>query len=341
MRIPWRKISKPNTMYTPCRKISKPIIDLTRETDKIKRFELDNDIKIDSSIREIRQMVTAIDAMKKGLSSFKRYVPANLVRQLIESGEEARVGGQEKDISIMFTDIKSFTSISERTAPQEIMVQLSEYFEELTEIILNANGTIDKFIGDSIMAFWGAPLDDPKHPQRVCQAALEMHHKLDELNEKWEREGKARLQTRIGIHTGSSIVGNIGSSDRLNYTILGDSVNLASRLEGINKQYGTSIIASERLKKLCQDDYVFRPIDEVPVKGKSQTFLIYELIGKRANAAPDTIKKADAFETAWELIQNGEWDRAKECIKDYAEDADPLYYLYMEHCDKGIDADED
>src|SRR5262249_23515961 len=157
------------------------------------------------------------------------------------TNQEARISGQRRELTILFSDIKDFTSISEALRPAEIAAQLSEYLNSVTEAIVEESGTVDKYIGDAVMAFWGAPLELKNHAAAACRAALRAQKRIKELNASWAAEGRPAFCTRIGINTGEVIVGNMGSEQRLNYTVIGDPVNLASRLEGINKNYGTRI----------------------------------------------------------------------------------------------------
>ena len=241
------------------------------ETENIKEFNLDGEIKINSRIKEVINLKDAIHSMKIGLKLFQKYIPKVLVRQLIESGEDIRIGGVRKKLAIFFSDIKNFTTISEKTDPNLLMLQMGEYFEALTQIIINEKGTIDKYIGDSIMAFWGSPLPDVNPCHHAAKAALRCQKKLDMLNAQWANKGNNTFYTRIGIHTGDAIVGNVGSTERFSYTAIGDSINVASRLEEINKNYKTKIIVSDAMYEEIKDQFILRMIDCVVVKGRSQS----------------------------------------------------------------------
>jgi len=263
------------------RSISKPIKLLAAETQEIKDFRLEGRMEISSRIKEIQLMGQAIAAMKSGLQAFRRYVPAELVRQLIHTGEEARLGGQKRDLTVFFSDISGFTSIAEGLDPEELMLHLSEYFDDLTQILTREKGTVDKYIGDGIMAFWGAPVPDEEHAVHACRAALLCQERLLELNRKWAAQGKTAFVTRIGISTGETVVGNVGSSERINYTVMGDNVNLASRLEGVNKRFGTRIIVSRATYEAAAAHFWLRPLGLVAVKGKREGSTIYELMDSR------------------------------------------------------------
>jgi len=317
------------------RSISRPIIQLSEETEKIKSFQLDEKTEIRSVIREIQLMSHAISSMKTGLKAFRKYVPAELVRQLIRTGEEARLGGRKRELTILFSDIAGFTTTSENLSPENLMVHLSEYLDEVTSIVIHEKGTVDKYIGDAVMAFWGAPVADDNHALHACQAALLCQKRIDELNEKWNREGKPPLPTRIGVNTGETIVGNMGSRERMNYTVLGDSVNLASRLEGVNKYYGTRIIVSESTYEKVAESFLFRPLDIVAVKGKTQGITIYELVAKRDDdLSPQKEQLCERFTKGVEAYLNRDWDGALRIFEQILEisPSDAATTLYRERC---------
>jgi adenylate cyclase len=265
------------------RRISRPILTLSKDMQQIKDFDLEGQTDLSSPVKEIQIMANAMSSMRKGLRAFRRYVPADLVRQLIQTGQEARLGGEKRELTILFTDITGFTDVSEDMDPEELMLHYSEYLKALTDIIMAHHGTIDKYTGDGIMAFWGAPVHDPRHAFSACQGTLACCHKVLELNEKWKQEGKKPLPTRFGLHTGETIVGNMGSSERMNYSALGDSVNLASRLESANKTYGTAIMVSENTFRLVSDDFLFRPLDIIVVKGRKKGIKVYELMAEKGD----------------------------------------------------------
>jgi len=260
-------------------RISRSLNLLVKDTQRIKDFHLDNN-HIKSYISEIVFLNNSMESMKSSLRAFKKFVPTNLVRQLIRKGEGVGISGDSKNITICFTDIVNFTSISEKMEPKDLLSQLGEYFEELTNIISKEQGTIDKYIGDSIMAFWGAPITDKKHCFHACTAALKFKESLEKLNDNWKKQKKPQLITAIGIHTGNAIVGNIGSSTRLNYTVMGDNINFTSRLVSQSKIYGAKIIVSEDVVNSVKKQFIFRFIDKVEVHGKAGVYTIYELVGK-------------------------------------------------------------
>jgi len=317
--------------------VVRPLNKITKEIVKIRNFELSDTSIIHSRIKEVSYMAEALHSMKNGLRSFQKYVPSSLVRQLIESGEDARVGGTKKQICIMFSDINNFTSISEKTSPELLTRHICEYFDELSNIIISGRGTIDKYIGDAIMAFWGAPHTEEQSPLLAAKAAIECIKKLNVLNVKWALEGKPVLATRIGIHFGDAIVGNLGSSERLNYTAIGDSINIASRLENINKIYGTQIIISDTVYQAIKDQFQTRMLDRVTLKGKIEPYYIYELISDNANDLTyDLDQYKQVFENAFSAYQRQEWDTAinyfDTCLRIYPDDN--VAKLFIARCEK-------
>ncbi|MFO7894404.1 MAG: adenylate/guanylate cyclase domain-containing protein [Longimicrobiales bacterium] len=216
---------------------------------------------------------------------FSRYVSPEYVSQLADDYENVKLGGERIPVTLLFSDIRGFTSLSERLDPETVIEMLNDYLDRMAEVVFRYGGTLDKFIGDAVMAFWNAPVRMDDHPVRAVEAALDMLEELETLNQRWkDTDAPAQLAIGIGINTGEAIVGNIGSLERkLDYTAIGDTVNLASRLEGLNKEYGSSIIVSEGTKReLPEDTYELRPIDEVKVKGKDKAVQIFELQGRKA-----------------------------------------------------------
>lgn len=298
------------------RNIARPVEQLTHELNEIRDFHLGGRTEVKSYIREIRMMETAINSMKNGLSAFRRYVPADLVRDLIASGEEVEPGGKERELTILFSDIGNFTAISEEMTARELMVCLSEYFDVLTAAVAAEGGTVDKYIGDSLMAFWGAPRPDEDHARHCCRAVLRAIAALEDFNTAREADGKMGFRTRFGITTGFSIVGNVGSRDRLNYTALGDNVNLASRLEQVNKHYGTEVLISHNTYRYVRDSFVCRPVDLIAVRGRSTGVKIYELLAERTPDLPEALScRAEMFRNGFDLYLRREWERALEVFE--------------------------
>ena len=219
-------------------------------------------------IQERRQRIAIRQA-------FQHYVPPQVVEEMIRHPEQLKLGGTRRNITLIFTDLQDFTAISESLAPEMVAKFLNNYFTEMTRIILNYGGTVDKFIGDAIMAFWGAPLEDPEQALHAVQAAIDMQQAMASMRSKLIDEGLPEVHMRIGIHSGEAIVGNMGSVDRFDYSALGDSVNLASRLEGINKQYGSEILLSEATAQQLGNRIPLMYVDRVVVKGKTEPIDIY------------------------------------------------------------------
>ncbi|OHD64133.1 MAG: hypothetical protein A2176_00635 [Spirochaetes bacterium RBG_13_51_14] len=210
--------------------------------------------------------------------TFSKFVSKSVVDELLKSPEMLKLGGEKKLITVLFSDIRDFTTLSEKMLPQRLMDHLNYYLQVMTDIVIKYDGTLDKYVGDEIMAFWGAPIPQENHALLACTAAVEMIAKLDDLNRAWRQEGKTILRIGVGINTGDMIVGNVGSSSRMNYTLIGDDVNLGARLEGTNKIFGTAIIISESTYDKVKDRVIARELGLIRVKGKEQPVMIYELI---------------------------------------------------------------
>lgn len=281
------------------------------ETKEIGSFRIERKKPVRSRIREISTLASAMEEMKTGLRSFQKYVPADLVRLLLESGQEAELGGARSDLTIYFSDIVGFTSVSEQVDPETLVAVLSDYLEEMSDEILQAGGTVDKFIGDAIMAFWGAPLAQEEHARAACHAALANQARLEELRDDWKGRDLPEFRARIGLHSGNAIVGNFGSPNRLDYTAIGDSVNLASRLEGLNRIYGTDILISEATFKAIGPEFITRRIDRVAVKGREGSTLVYELVGKRKNVSKIELEWIADYEGLVDLYFAKKWAEAR------------------------------
>ena len=244
------------------------------------------------------------------------------VISLIEKDPEKyfRPGGETKELSILFSDIRDFTTMSEGMTPDQLVHMLNEYFNAMTEVLYKHSGTLDKFIGDAIMAFWGSPYPQQDHARRACCCALEMKSKLVELNRDWSARGMRPIAIGVGVNSGEVNVGNIGSEKRLSWTVMGDNVNLASRLEGMNKQYRTAILIAEATYMEVKGQFVSREVDKIRVKGKTKPVTIYELLGP-VTAAADYESLVTAYNCALESYRAGDWTSAAgklgEIIKSY------------------------
>jgi class 3 adenylate cyclase len=229
-------------------------------------------------VQEMAQLQSGITLLHSALRSFSLYVPIGVVRKLIEEGKTIAPGVERREMTILFCDLENFSTLAQDISAEELLKYSTEYFSIATEAITRHGGTVDKFIGDAVMGFWGAPDLVPDHAVRACRAALDIVHGLERANQEWQLEGKRALRVRVGINSASVLVGNIGSSDRLSYTTIGDGVNVASRLEGKNKELGTTICVSDSTYERAKNQIVARPIRPVSVKGRSGEFMVYELI---------------------------------------------------------------
>jgi len=210
--------------------------------------------------------------------SFAHFVPRDIVKGIIDTSISTELGGARQELTILFTDIANFTGIAEEADPDSLMHQTSRHFTALTGAFLAEGGTVDKFIGDSVMVFWNAPHLQSDHVERACRAALAAKAANDALNIQFEAEGLRPFAIRVGIHVGDAVVGNVGSAERMNYTALGNSVNLAARLEGLNKEYGTSILASDAVRKRAEHGFRFKAIASVIAKGMTTETRVFELV---------------------------------------------------------------
>jgi len=223
--------------------------------------------------------VVSEQAEKKYIrQTFSKFVSKSVVDELLKDPSKIKLGGDKKILTVLFSDIRGFTSISERLTPEELVEHLNIYLQSMTDTIIKYDGTLDKYIGDAIMAFWGAPIEMENHALNACKSAIEMMDALKHINEKWVQENKPTLDIGIGLNTGDMIVGNMGSTARMDYTIMGDNVNLGSRLEGTTKFYKVDIIISESTYQYVKDDVIARELDLIRVKGKALPVKIYELM---------------------------------------------------------------
>jgi adenylate cyclase len=306
-------------IYLLSKKISTPIRNLAKDMNQVEKFEIDLENRVQSFFYEIWLMDNALSSMKKALKSFSCYVPLNLVKQLILKGEDAVIGGKQKEISIMFTDIKDFTTISEKIEHKVLMQHISSYCQTMVPIIQENDGVIDKYIGDAIMAFWGAPKNDKQHSYHACLSALACKKALDSFNDELKKKKLPIFYTRIGLHTGPALVGNIGTSERMNYTVIGDTVNLTSRLEGLNKEYGSQIIVSEDMYKKMRNIFLFRPLGEVSVRGREQKTQVFELLETIKEASESLHLLSTLSQEAYETMKGGNREKGRVLYKDILE----------------------
>ena len=292
------------------RRISRPISQIAADLTAVGRFELDIDAAPRSFVREIVVVADAVDRMKASLRSFSRYVPRQLVQDVLQSGEEARLGGHSRVLSLYFSDVAEFTRISEIMSPSQVVEYLGEYLQEMTRIIEAHQGTVDKFIGDGILALFNAPRDVEDHAAAACRAALRSQERLRVLRRRWYAQGREPMRVRIGLHTGETIVGNIGTPERFEYTVTGDAVNLASQLEGLNKVYGTEILASAETCAAAGPDFEWRTVDRVAVVGRARGTPVCELLGERGSVDPAILHARELYEMGLAAYVRRDFDEA-------------------------------
>ena len=245
-------------------------------------------------------------------NAFSTYLSPSVVKQLIESPDKLALGGEKREITAFFSDVEGFTSISERLSPEALVELLNEFLTETTEILLAHKGTVDKFEGDAIIAMFGAPLSLDHHADAACRASIEMQKRLDVLRGKWENEKHFTIRMRIGMCSGPAVVGNMGSKNRMDYTMMGDTVNTAARLEGINKYYGTYTMISQSTRENLGADILTRRVDITNVDGKNEPVTIYELVGFREDTDAGTAQAISAYEKGFDAYLSRQWDKAIE-----------------------------
>src|SRR5262249_8075371 len=317
------------------RLIARPLIRVANQLHHIEEFRLEQIQRVPSSLKELDNLSSALMQMAQGLTSFKKYLPIELVRTLVSQGIEARPGGEQQMLTVFFSDLAGFTSLSERLGPGIVPV-LTEYLSSASHAIHEQGGTIDKFIGDAVMAFWGAPVPNPNHAIAACRAALACQRLMSGLPSAREAGEPGPLHLRIGINSGPMLVGNIGSEERLNYTVIGDTVNLASRLEAINKLYGTGIIIGEATRLAVGEAVVTRELDRVAVYGRVGSTAIFELL---AMADEGDAHAHDVWVSAYRAglaaYRERKWDEAIaafERCRSTRQGGDHASDLMIDHC---------
>jgi len=271
------------------------------------------------------------DYKKRKLNNlFGQYVPPELVEEMNNNKETISTATETRELTVLFSDVRGFTSISESLDPTDLTNLMNQYLTEMTSIIHRNKGTIDKYIGDAIMAFWGAPLHNPDHAKLAMQAAMEMQEAIPRINEKFEKQGFPKISIGVGLNTGKMNVGNMGSEFRMAYTVLGDAVNLAARLESITKQYGVSLIVSENTKNKAED-WIYQEIDLVKVVGKNIPISIYKPVSRVSEINPIQQKEMYLFKLAVRLYRERNWADAKKIVLELIEltSGPLLYQLYL------------
>lgn len=266
-------------------RVARPIDALRREMELVGQFRLEDRPPVETVFTEVDAMARSLESMKSGIASFARFVPRDVVRAVLASGRQAELGGEVRTLSVVFSDLAGFTTLAESMEPDALVRTLGGYLDAMTNTLSDGGGTVDKFIGDGIMSFWNAPLDDAHHARRACIAALACQRALRALSNDPSHAWVANTKTRIGVATGEVVVGNVGTPERMNYTAMGDAVNLSARLESLNKQYGTVVMAAESTVVHARDSVLVRPIDVVAVQGKAQGVKVYELMALVSEAS--------------------------------------------------------
>jgi len=297
--------------------ISSPLEKLALKVARIQEFSSENLPPLESPIREVAILSRAIDTLDTAIKSFAAFVPVSLVKQLLESDQKLELGGHSRFLTIFFSDLEAFSTLSEELPAQDLLLRVSAYLEIVTKIVNEEAGTIDKFIGDGVMAFWGAPALLEDHAWHACVAALRIQHGMKVMNDRWNEQELKPLNIRIGIHSDAVLVGNLGSKERMGYTVIGDGVNVASRLEGINKEFGTRICISNSVFKEAGERLCVRPIDDVTVKGRRAKIPIYELLGvfgvdPQFEPDPRTVRLCKLTRLAYEALAREEFALALE-----------------------------
>lgn len=326
------------------RLLSRSLKVVTAEALRISTFDLSHNLKLKTVFQEISDLEIAMTSMKAGLASFGAYVPKGLVRSIVSSAEKTAIGGTSRDITLLFSDLQGFTAKSEGLEPEDLMHALSRYFEAMETAISENNGNVDKYIGDAVMAMWNAPLDDPNHVRNACRAALGCIKAEKSLNADATASNLTPLFTRFGLHTGRVVVGNVGSLSRMQYTALGSAVNLASRLEGLNKFYGTTILVSEDVANAVAGEFLFREIDIISPVGLTNPTKIFELLAEvdpNANHPNVDTKRLEVedWKNCYELYLRREWNNALNAFLRHQDTAENkiLVQLYIQRCQRFID----
>jgi class 3 adenylate cyclase/ABC-type nitrate/sulfonate/bicarbonate transport system substrate-binding protein len=334
-------------IYFASTRLSRPVENVAEQLQAIEGLRFDVPAARPSNIREIARLESAASLLRNSLKSFSSFVPLDIVRQLIKSGIPLTLGVEPRFLTVFFSDLENFSTHSETLAPDDLLVQISTYLEQVSAAISEEGGTVDKFIGDGVMAFWNAPVQRPDHVLRACAGALRAARRMERINNTWDAEGRPRIRIRIGLHCATVLVGNVGSSTRLSYTALGDGVNVAARLEGINKLFGTTICISDSIYDQVRAEILARPLKRVQVKGRKTEFMIYELLALHASDDPElTVRDRDEQLCAmtWQASQQfeaGEITAAQRAYRVILDDFphDPLAEFMLKECEEIRTAD--
>ena len=282
-----------------------------------------------SSVFVIYDLFVESKGRAKIQNMFGQYVPKDHINKLIDNPKQISVDGEKREMTVLFSDLRNFTELSEPLSTQELKSFLNQYLTPITKIIFDHQGTIDKYVGDMVMAFWGAPIEDKHHAENAVKSALEMQQKIDHMQSSFNAMGLNNIEAGIGIHTGEMNVGDMGSDYRRAYTVLGDSVNLGSRLESLTKFYDVKILVSEETKSHCPN-IIFRYIDFVRVKGKKQAIKVYEPLFLQSDSSEANIPWLDKHEASISAYLEGDWDKAIQLFKQLKQQTKHnLYSIYL------------
>jgi adenylate cyclase len=302
------------------RRLSKPIENISGDLQSIENLSFEQQTSRPSKIREIAQLQSAAALLRNSLQSFASFAPVELIKELIESKIPLRLGVERRHLTILFSDLENFSTQAESLAPDDLLTQISMYFEQVSSAISQEQGTVDKFIGDGVMAFWGAPLSLNDTELRACCGALRAARRMEATNLRWRAEGRPTLRLRIGLNSAEVLVGNVGSSERFSYTVMGDGVNVAARLESTNKVFGTTICMSDSVFEAVASKVVARPLRRVQVKGRVQAFMVYELLAIVGSDDPELkARPRDALlcEMTWNASRYFERGDLSEAVDGY------------------------
>ena len=305
------------------KRYSEPLEQLVGQSQRIGRLDFSMRQPVNAKWKEIKSLADAQQQTIKVLESFSRYVPMDIVKELINRDEVAQIGGRTEFLTVLFTDIQDFTTIAEKMSPVALTQHMASYFEAMLDIFNRYQGTVDKFVGDGIVGFWGAPKTDEQHAAHAVQTVLECCEKLKSLNQEWEAQKLPPLPTRFGLNSGSAIVGNVGTKTRLNYTVLGDAVNVASRIEELNEKFGTQVLASESVFQRAREPFVWRYVAQVTVKGKHDLVRVYEPLGVKGKVSTNLVVFAREYERGMALYEEKAYRKALDQFESLAK-AHPL-----------------
>jgi adenylate cyclase len=291
---------------------------LVKTTAQMRGFDFAPDAA-HSRLHEIDELMVGLERAKTAVRAMGKYIPLDLVKRLYARNEEPQLGGELRTLSLMFTDIEGFTTLAEHLRPDQLARHLGDYLEAMTSAVEATSGTIDKYIGDAVMAFWNAPADLAAHAKHACAAVLACKERTQSLYASATWHDLPPLVTRFGLHTADVMVGNFGARSRLSYTALGDGVNLAARLEPLCKQYGVTVLVSEAIAAAARDEFVFRRVDRVAVKGKAQGIDVYELLGRQGSPIPN-LPEARRYEAAFDAYLNRDFSGAAALLASAVDD---------------------